>query len=85
MPNVVFCAMLPGIPADAIKRGATASTDQGGGKNGATKKDRKRAPRPPPGISGTVATLVISPDWFASKDANQRDNFWWSPGRLKIF
>lgn len=44
-------------------------------------KERKKAPRPPPGISGTVANLVISPDWFAAKEANQRDRFWWSPGK----
>jgi hypothetical protein len=63
----------------AVKRGmeATSSQQQSG------KKDQKR-PRPPPGISGTVANLVISPDWFASKEANQRERFWWSPGNLSL-
>lgn len=68
-----------------VKRGESVVPKGGGedNKNGkkttSSESTRKRAPRPPPGISGTVANLVISPDWFTSKEANQRDNFWWSP------
>ena len=46
------------------------------------KKDKKRTPRPPPGISGTVANLVISPDWFAQGE-NQKTWSFWSPGTAK--
>lgn len=40
-----------------------------------------KKPRPPPGIGGTVASLVIGPDWFAAKEENKREKFWWSPGK----
>lgn len=66
--------------ASGEKRGAAVSAAP------AAQEQRKKAPRPPPGISGTVASLVISPEWFAAKEsANQRERFWWSPGKfLKI-
>ena len=53
---------------------------------GATAQGKKKAGpvRPPPGVSGTVASLVISPDWFAAKEANQRERFWWSPGMYNL-
>ena len=48
------------------------------------KQDAGKKPLPPPGISGTVASLVISPEWFAAtskENSNQRDRKWWSPGK----
>ena len=71
--------MLPFPPAALPPpRGATQPPGKPGGSAPAAKK--KPAGRPPPGISGTVAALVISPDWFADKEANQRPKHWWSPG-----
>ena len=52
------------------------------GSTPAAKKKPAGPMRPPPGISGTVAALVISPDWFAAKEANQRPKHWWSPSKL---
>ena len=60
-------------------RGATEPPGQPGSAPAAKKKPAGPM-RPPPGISGTVAALVISPDWFAAKEANQRPKHWWSPG-----
>ena len=46
-----------------------------------------KKPLPPPGISGTVASLVISPEWFAAnpKETNRRERKWWSPGTVSLF
>ena len=72
----MFPSPPPAPPEAAATRGQTAQGKPGG--------VGKKAPlRPPPGVSGTVASLVISPDWFAAKEANQRERFWWSPGMYK--
>jgi hypothetical protein len=72
--------MLPFPPAAMPPpRGATQPPGKPGSAPAAKKKPAGPL-RPPPGISGTVAALVISPDWFADKEANQRPKHWWSPG-----
>ena len=49
------------------------------------KKTDKKKPLQPPGISGTVASLVISPDFFAGKETTntRKAAHWWSPGKKK--
>ena len=53
-----------------------------GGKN----KKSGGKPLQPPGISGTVASLVISPDFFADKNGGKssRPKQWWSPGKKPL-
>ena len=50
---------------------------------GAKKKGGGGKPLQPPGISGTVASLVISPDFFADKNdpKSRRAKKFWSPGK----
>ena len=71
----------PPAPPEAAGAAATrGETAQGKGGGALGKKGRSAPLRPPPGVSGTVASLVISPDWFAAKEDNKRERFWWSPG-----
>ena len=44
-----------------------------------------KKPLPPPGISGTVASLVISPEWFAANPKETVERKWWSPGTDNVF
>ena len=44
-----------------------------------------KKPLPPPGISGTVASLVISPEWFAANPKETVERKWWSPGTDNLF
>ena len=53
--------------------------------DGASSVKAGKKPLPPPGISGTVASLVISPEWFAANPKETVERKWWSPGTDNLF
>ena len=53
--------------------------------DGASSAKAGKKPLPPPGISGTVASLVISPEWFAANPKETVERKWWSPGTDNLF